>query len=172
MPVRELVEFMLAITGKDEDRIRELLRCGTLVSGASRFRWEGWEADAGALRSLLQTFPDADPQRPFRASGCRQAVFRGSGRLIELTKEIGARRRLLRRRSFWDVLMAVAEEATPAYLDYSYRQQADRYRMDLSVAAAARIREAASLLRYSALERQIGEAAVEPVDLFVSRAEA
>ena len=45
MPVRELVEHMLGVTGKDEARIRELLLRGTLVSGASRFRWAGWEAE-------------------------------------------------------------------------------------------------------------------------------
>jgi len=36
MPVRELVEYMLGVTGKDEARIRELLLRGSLVSGASR----------------------------------------------------------------------------------------------------------------------------------------
>src|SRR5450756_1325760 len=44
MPVRELVEYMLGVTGKDEARIRELLLRGSLVSGASRFRWTGWDA--------------------------------------------------------------------------------------------------------------------------------
>ena len=48
MPLRELVEYMLGVTGKDEARIRELLLRGTLVSGASRFRWAGWEADPQA----------------------------------------------------------------------------------------------------------------------------
>ena len=45
MPVRELVEYMLGVTGKDEARIRELLLRGSLVSGASRFRWTGWDVD-------------------------------------------------------------------------------------------------------------------------------
>ena len=45
LPVRELVEHLLGIAGKDESRIREILLRGTLVSGASRFRWAGWDAD-------------------------------------------------------------------------------------------------------------------------------
>src|SRR5205809_6358593 len=65
MPVRELVEYMLGVTGKDEARVRELLLRGTLVSGASRFRWSGWEADPQSLTALLATFPDAEPMRPF-----------------------------------------------------------------------------------------------------------
>jgi len=44
MALRELIEHVLGVTGKDEARIRDLLLRGTLVSGASRFRWPGWEA--------------------------------------------------------------------------------------------------------------------------------
>ena len=39
IPIRELIEHMIGITGKDEARVHELLLRGTLVSGASRFRW-------------------------------------------------------------------------------------------------------------------------------------
>ena len=38
IPIRELIEHMLGITGKDTHRRHELLLHGTLVSGASRFR--------------------------------------------------------------------------------------------------------------------------------------
>jgi hypothetical protein len=69
LPLRDLVEHMLGITGKNEARVRELLLRGTLVSGASRFRWTGWEADLDGLRELLATFPGDDPARPFAAGG-------------------------------------------------------------------------------------------------------
>src|ERR1039458_1010277 len=68
--MRELSEHMWGITGKDEPRIRELLKRGALVSGASRFRWVGWDADAEGVREVLETFPDADPTRKFEASRC------------------------------------------------------------------------------------------------------
>src|ERR1044071_1039171 len=77
MPLRELVEYLLGVTGKDEGRVRELLLRGTLVSGASRFRWAGWEADPESLRELLATFPDPDPARPFEAFRCMRANLRG-----------------------------------------------------------------------------------------------
>ena len=81
MPVRELVEYMLGVTGKDEARIRELLLRGSLVSGASRFRWAGWEADLQNLRELLATFPGSRPlaqvrRRPLHA---RHAARRPPG---------------------------------------------------------------------------------------------
>src|SRR5438445_12044335 len=65
IPIRELVEHMLGVTGKDTPRLHELLLRGTLVSGASRFRWSGWAADHTDIEALLTTFPDRDPLRPF-----------------------------------------------------------------------------------------------------------
>src|SRR5579872_6317441 len=77
MPLRELVEHMLGVTGKDEARVRELLLRGALVSGASRFRWTGWEADHAGLRELLATFPDPEPSRPFAPERSVRAILRG-----------------------------------------------------------------------------------------------
>src|SRR6516162_9046880 len=70
MAVRDLIEHVLGVTGKDEARIRDLLLRGTLVSGASRFRWTGWEAAPDGLREMLATFPDPDPLRAFAAAAC------------------------------------------------------------------------------------------------------
>src|SRR5437016_221087 len=84
LPLRELVEHMLGMTGKDELRIREILLRGTMVSGASRFRWAGWEADGAGLRELLATFPDADPARIFAAERCVRVVLRGGRQAIEV----------------------------------------------------------------------------------------
>ncbi len=75
MPVRELVEYMLGVTGKDEARIRELLLRGSLVSGASRFRWTGWGAVEKICASCWPPFPiptprAGSPRRIARAPRC------------------------------------------------------------------------------------------------------
>src|SRR6266550_5991944 len=80
IPIRELIEHMIGITGKDEARVHELLLRGTLVSGASRFRWAGWDAGREAIESALGTFPDPDPRRPFSAERCIRAALRAPGR--------------------------------------------------------------------------------------------
>src|ERR1039458_7209530 len=95
MPVRELVEYMLGGTGKDEARIRELLLRGNLVSGASRFRWTGWDVDLEGLRELLATFPDADASRRFAAANCTRATLRGGRQPIEISREAGGHKSLL-----------------------------------------------------------------------------
>jgi hypothetical protein len=169
LPVRELVEHLLGIAGKDESRIREILLRGALVSGASRFRWAGWDADVASLRELLATFPDADPARPFAAAGCIRATLRGGRHAIEIPREAAARKSLFQRKTFWDLLMEVVAASGPAYSGYSYRERADRYLREFTPAETERVRAAASAARYSALRDQIRSVGFVQAELHVTR---
>ena len=169
LPVRELVEHLLGIAGKDESRLREMLLRGTLIIGASRFRWAGWDADVASLRELLATFPDADPARPFVCAGCIRATLRGSRHAIEIPREAAARKSLFQRKTFWDLLMEVVAASGPAYSGYSYRERADRYLRRFTPAETERVRAAASAVRYSALRGQIRSAGFEQAELHVMR---
>jgi hypothetical protein len=169
LPVRELVEHMLGIAGKDEARIREMLLRGTLVSGASRFRWAGWEAEPESLRTLLATFPDAEPERPFVASRCVRAVLRGGRQAIELPREALMRKSLFQRTSFWETFLAVVAEARSDYAGYSYRDRADRYVRGFSVAETERVRTAAQTVKFSTLRDRIVSVAFASVELFAGR---
>jgi hypothetical protein len=175
MPVRELVEHLLAVTGKDEARIRDLLSRGALVSGASRFRWTGIEADAGSLQALLATFPDPDPSRQFASSRCVRAVLRGPLQPIGIPREIGERRglgdRIFRRASFWDRLMEIVASGGPRYNGYSYGDRADIFQVALDGAYAQRLRDASHLVRYTALEAQIRSTPIDSIELYVVREE-
>jgi hypothetical protein len=169
LAVRELVEHLLGIAGKDERRIRELLLRGTLVSGASRFRWAGWDADIESLRELLATFPDADPARPFAAAGCIRATLRGGRHAIEVPRQAAARKSLFQRTTFWDALMEVVGASHPAYSGYSYRERADRYLRDFTREELARLRAAAPLLRYTILSDQLRTQPFTQAELLVTR---
>ena len=149
LPVRELIEHMLGVTGKDDARIRELLLRGTLVSGASRFRWAGCEADLEGIREILATFPDPDPARRFTAERCVRATLRGGRQAIAIPREAAARKGLFQRKTFWDLLMEVVGEDGMAYAGYSYRERADRYLRKLTIAEAARLRETRRLVRWN-----------------------
>src|SRR5207249_11765190 len=169
IPMRELIEHMLGVTGKDARRLHDLLLRGTLVSGASRFRWAGWDADRDAIQSLLATFPDPDPRRPFSAELCVRSILRGPGRRIEIPRDIGVRKPLFRRTSFWDTLMRVAASSEARYVDYSYRERADCYSAALTLDALETLRAAAELVKYSTLQQQIRQTNLESIDLFVTR---
>jgi len=169
MPLRDLVEHMLGITGKNEARVRELLLRGTLVSGASRFRWTGWDAELDGLRELLATYPGDDPARMFASARCVRAVLRGGRQAIQIPREAGARKPLLRKASFWDVLMDLAAAGEVQYQHYSYKDRADCYRFDMPLAAAEKLRAAAEVLKYSSLREQIQSAGFVWAELLVER---
>ncbi len=174
LPLRDLVEHMLGITGKNEARVRELLLRGTLVSGASRFRWTGWEAELDGLRELLATYPGDDPARPFASARCLRAVLRGGRQAIYIPREAGARKPPLlkkwpRKASFWDVLMDLAAAGEIRYLHYSYKDRADCYRFDMPLAAAEKLRAAGEVVKYTSLREQIRSAGFVWAELFVER---
>ena len=161
---------MLGITGKDTPRLRELLLRGALVIGASRFRWTGWDADREDIEAQLAAFPDRDPERRFSPEHCIRAALRGPGRRIEIAREVGLRKPLFRRASFWDTLMGVAASSEVRYVDYSYRDRADYYTAAISLAALEKLRDSANLVKYTTLQQQIRHTNLETVDLFVARA--
>ena len=169
MPVRELVEHMLGVTGKDEARVRELLLRGTLVSGASRFRWAGWDADRTGVDELLATFPDPEPSRPFAADRCIRAMLRGGRQAIEIPREAGRRKPFFRRATFWDLLLDVARGGDVRYQTYSYKDRADLYQLALEPGAAERLRDGARLITYTSLREKIRLEAFTSVELIVER---
>jgi len=169
LPVRELIEHLLAVTGKDAPRIRELLRRGALVSGGTRFRWEGWEADGESVDEVLTTFPDAEPSRPFAAERCVRAILRGGRAPLEIPREVGARKGLFQRAGFWGALMEVVCAGQAVYAGYSYRDRVDRYLREFSLEEAAKIRAASDAVRFSTLRDQIGTAAFSQAELHVTR---
>jgi hypothetical protein len=169
IPIRELIEHMLGVAGKNEPRIREILQRGTLVAGASRFRWTGWEADAADLAPVLATFPDPDPARVFQPARCVRALLRGGARVIDLPRAVGARKSWFRRASFWDGLMEVAGAGALRYNGYSYRDRADRYTRDLTPEETARVRTAGGLLHYSTMRDQLRLVAFTSIELYAER---
>ena len=169
IPVRELVEHMLGVTGKDAPRVHELLLRGTLVSGASRFRWPGWDADRADIEALLATFPDRDPGRPFAPELCIRATLRGPGRRIEIPREVGVRKPMFRKGTFWETLMGVASSSGARYVDYSYRERADFYSAAISLESLERLRANAGLVRYSTVQQQIRQVNLESMELLVAR---
>ncbi len=169
MEMRELIEEILPLTGKDAARIAEYLMHGTLVSGGSRFRWTGFSVGAGDLEVVLSQFPDADPARIFDPGRCASVVLTGRRRSVEVSRDIGSRRPFFRRTSFWDELMHTASAGELRYREYSYRRRADVYAFEFSPADVIRITAATRLVRYSTLRRQLCADPAARAELFVAR---
>ncbi|MBX9603866.1 MAG: hypothetical protein K2X35_22860 [Bryobacteraceae bacterium] len=154
---------MLPLTSKHQGRIQEILRRGAFTSGSSRLRWEPVEPEPAALEAVLALFPDPDPARPFDAHLCEQA---GLGTLL-IPRELGHRKRLFEKQSFWDVLMELA--GTPRYLDYSYRERADVYRAELSPPGRIALSSAVRLISHPRLAARIRDLEADCLDLYLPR---
>lgn len=139
MSPAQLVELLVGVAGKDAGRIRALLLRGSVVSGATRFRWPPLETAAGEIEAALRGFPDPDPARAFDPMRCTRVRLRGPSRTVYVARETASRRGLLRRRTLWDALMAIAGRSVPEYVEYSYRERADQYQVKLTAEAAAEL---------------------------------
>lgn len=166
---RDLFDTVLATAGKQPERIRDILQRGSIVSGASRYRWAGFTVDADDLNAMLKNYPDAEPGRPFTAARCVKVILRGARSSVEITREAGEKTRVLRRDNFWDALMEALRSSKPDYMEYSYRERADRYRLPLNLQLRNVLFEAADRLAYSTLTRQIQTGQWDAADLFVTR---
>jgi hypothetical protein len=96
-------------------------------------------------------------------------VLQGPGLRTEVPRPALEKSGTLSRRSFWDALLDAVREGSLAYAGYSYKDRADRYRLEISAWGLAHLRENAGLLRFSALEAQIKKGSVRTVDFLVSR---
>lgn len=146
----ELLDMILSVTGKDPGRIRQILRSGTVVFHFYRYWWEGFEAGEDELNALLAGFPDSDPTRAFSPAACTLALLE-SGESpartpLELHRGELSHKRLLRRRSFWDELLAAGAAGPLAYQGYSHAHHADMYRVPLTDDWRARLDAAAESL--------------------------
>ncbi|MCU0226583.1 MAG: hypothetical protein MUF01_03000 [Bryobacterales bacterium] len=154
--VRDLVQQVVAVTGKDEGRVTAILQRGSFVKGLSRLRWQGFAAE-GAVKACLQRIPDPWPLRPFRLEEIASLQILGSREEIALPMALLQRRRWFQRSSFLDALRTVLPPQPPAYVRYDYEARADIFAVDLPAHAAQALRQAARLLRDSAIRKVVRE---------------
>jgi hypothetical protein len=143
----ELVDMIVSVTGKDPQRVQQILRCGTIVFNSYRYWWDAIDATSTDLATLLSTYPNADPSRPFSLENCTEVILESAGtpprHTLRLRRNDAARRRLFRSHSVWDALIDLTRAHAPVYYEYSYAHRADVYQLPLETAAIAQLTEAA-----------------------------
>ena len=145
----ELFDHMVGVCGKDQARIREVLQRGSLVTGASRLRWEGWLADETEIAASLARFPDPDPGRPLHLDRCVSIVLRAGSQQVPVPRAAAEKRRIATAEKLWDTVASLAAGA--AYAGYSYREKGDIYRVTCApqLAGFATRGSPAGLLRHA-----------------------
>jgi len=169
LAVADLIERILAVTGKDAERIAVILGRGSFVSGASRYRWQTFEVDTADLAKMLDRFPDPEPERAFDAARCHTIVLRGRRGQVEIRADFAREKRLLKRTNYWDRLLPLVEAQSPAYTRYAYGENADVYTAKLPFETVKVIEQEADLLKYTAVVQQIRLLQVTGAELYVAR---
>lgn len=167
MPFSELLEHVVSATGPEATRARGILKRGSLVSGATRFRWQGLECEVAELDAAIAALPQPEPGRPFAEERCQRVILIASTIRIEIGREAAEQRRLFKRSSFWQSLME--EAASPAYVAYLYKDHADHYSVPLTPEPRERLKTATALLKFDGLAKQIQRAGFDRMDLIVAR---
>jgi hypothetical protein len=167
MSLRELVEEIAAVHGKDAGRIAEALKRGSVTGGATRFRWQSVELSEAELASALAFLPVDDPARTFDLSRCTEARLTGPGIRIVVSRQVAEARRLFQRTSFWNELPRIA--GALEYTAYSYRERADIFRASLSIEQREAVRAALSTLKHAVLARRIHLAPFDAIEFTVTR---
>jgi hypothetical protein len=157
-PLNDLLGLVLGVTGKHPERVRQILRSGSVSFHAYHYSWDGFFLEEQELTVLLARFPDPDPSRSFRVEACTMAVAEGGSPLrplLEMERAALARRRLLRKRSFWDALLDAAAQGELAYEGYSYHWRSDLYRLVVNGELSERLSAAAKSLAPRDLHRSL-----------------
>ena len=147
----ELVDMVVQVVGKNPRRVEQILRAGTVTFRSYRYWWDGFAPDCAALQEILDTYPDADPSRPFAMERCTAAILESSGspprHALRITREEATKKRGLRALfgsgNFWDVMMKFAADTAAAkklrYQEYSYALRADLYSRTLGAEEVVRL---------------------------------
>lgn len=144
----ELIDMIVSVTGKDSERVTQILRSGTIVFNSYRYWWDTLDPESAALSEILAKYPDAQPSRAFHAEDCTEAILESPGTpprpSLRLRREVAAKKRILRSRSFWNALMDLARQHAPTYREYSYAHRADIYALAFDAPAIVRLTQDAA----------------------------
>lgn len=174
--LRELVDMVLSVTGRDVARIQKIIHSGTIVYHFYRYTWQGFDADAAELSALLADFPSDfppdDSRRVLSPESCTIVLIESAatGRQpVEIQRATAERKSFFASRSFWDSLLAFAAANSSAvtYSSYSYARRADLFRLDLSPEQSAALFRDASRLAPRNLRPAIQAQGAPPRIVFV-----
>ena len=147
----ELVDMVVSVAGKDARRVQHILSAGAVLYHGYHYSWQGFEAEPGKIDALLEKFPNDEPDRVFDAESATAAILEIGGGVqrtfADVSRGTASGRRLLSRRSPWDVLLALTRENPARYEKYDHGRHGDLFRVSLRYEDAEhlleRMREAA-----------------------------
>jgi hypothetical protein len=137
----ELADMVVSVTGKNPARVQQIFRSGAVVYNGFRYWWDGFVANEAEIALLLASFPDDDPARPFNAAEATSVALEIGGgtqrSVFSISRQEASAKKLFSKQSLWQILLAVANNATPRYEKYSHADRADVFRLHIAPDHAA-----------------------------------
>ncbi len=137
----ELTDMVVRVTGKNNSRVQQIFRAGTVVYNGYRYWWDGFASKEDEVTGLLALFPDDDPARvfnPAEVTAVSLEIGGGAQRsLVGIARREASAKKLFHQRNPWEILLKAAQDSTPRYEKYSYAERADVYRVHLTFEMAA-----------------------------------
>jgi hypothetical protein len=131
----ELTDMVVSAVGKDAARVQQIFRTGTVLYNGYHYWWDPLPAELPEIESLVASFPDDDPSRPYDPAKVTAILLESGGgaqrNFVELPRKDAQQKKLFARLSPWDVLLQVAATGPPRYEEYSYARRADLFRLTL-----------------------------------------
>jgi hypothetical protein len=133
--LHELIDMIVSVVGKDPERVRQILRTGTVVYNSYRYTWDSLSGDPAEIARLLVPFPDDDPSRRFDPAQASAVLLESGGgtqrSVTELSRRDVSSKKLFAKASPWSVLLQLAAADPPRYEKYSHARHADLFRLTL-----------------------------------------
>lgn len=169
LPFADLLAIVMTSGGEEPARVHEILKRGSIVSGATRYRWAPVLLTMDELGAALESAPRSDPSRPFDESLCARAVIHSGLARVEVSRAQAARRRLFQRQSFWDAMLAEVKSNELRYVRYVHKDKEDCYSIVLGAESGRTLQSAARLLKFASLAQSLKRSTPDRIDLFVPR---
>jgi hypothetical protein len=133
--LHELADLVVSVVSKDPARVQQIFRTGSVIYNGYRYSWDPLNAALPEFESLLATFPDDDPSRPFLPAQAVAVLFEiggGTQRFnFELARKEASEKKLFAKSSPWDILLQLAAASPPRYEKYFHARRADFFRLTL-----------------------------------------
>ncbi len=138
--IKELADMVVSVAGKHAERVQKIFGSGTVVYNGYRYWWDAIPANLAEIESVLLSFPDDDPTRPFNPAKASAALFEIGGgtqrTMVEIPQAEALQKKFLGNTTPWRVLLGIVSTFPARYEKYSHQRKADLYRITLPFADA------------------------------------
>jgi hypothetical protein len=150
-------------------KLAKVLQRGSLISGASRLRWDGFAVEEDEIEAAVVALPGDDPTIAFDIGRCSTIRFRGYQTTFEILRKDAIRKGLLHRKSLLDLVGDLSGKHPPQYKRFDYQRGEDIFRISFEGDRAAILLPLLRHLPRNQTIRQLAAEGLHAIEFFQRR---